>query len=229
MGHGDHDDPGADATKAFRVLHHEEADGVRYADSGVRPDGSLLPMDTLGPEGILGGLYPVPGRYAGYERSADDHQYIEAPQAAGEQPFTRVYARPADPRQASPSGASGGEPGRTQDYGRFPAVGYPEEPAVAGYPGEPSLVGYQGKPPVTLGRRLAGLRLDRWLIAGGSIAAAVAVVAVVAAFATAGGSSAARPATTQTATVHVTQPACTSPRMEGLPAPHNPLASVPGH
>ena len=58
-------------------------------------------------------------------------------------------------------------------------------------------------------RQLARLRLDRWLIAGGSLAAAVAVII---AFATAGGSAATpRSGTAQTGTTHAVQPACVSP------------------
>jgi hypothetical protein len=58
-------------------------------------------------------------------------------------------------------------------------------------------------------RQLARLRLDRWLIAGGSLAAAVAVIA---AFLTAGGSGAAPGyRTAQTGTTHVAQPVCVSP------------------
>jgi hypothetical protein len=61
--------------------------------------------------------------------------------------------------------------------------GYPDEALRGGYPAE-----------ATVARRLARLRPDRWIIAGGGHAAAVAVVI---AFATAGTSTAARPATTQ--------------------------------
>jgi hypothetical protein len=58
-------------------------------------------------------------------------------------------------------------------------------------------------------RQLARLRLDRWLIAGGSLAAAVAVII---AFATAGGSAVTRgTGTAQTGTTHAVQPACVSP------------------
>jgi hypothetical protein len=63
-------------------------------------------------------------------------------------------------------------------------------------------------------RRIAWLRLDRWLIAVGSLAAAVAVIV---AFATAGGSAATRGSgtrgsgTAQTGTTHGVQPACVSP------------------
>jgi hypothetical protein len=58
-------------------------------------------------------------------------------------------------------------------------------------------------------RQLARLRLDRWLIAGGSLAA---LVAVIVAFAVAGGSAATRGSgTAQTGATHAGQPACVSP------------------
>jgi hypothetical protein len=227
MGYADHDDPGADAPGAFgafRVVHHESADGIRYADSGVLPyadsgvppDDGLRPGDVPRPDGgriaddggrVAGGgrfpgagsradadtgAYPVIDWYAGYERFAGDQagdRPTAAPRMAGEQPFRRVYARPADPWEAS---SSGGEPGWMRDHGRRPG-----ESSLADYPAQ-----------VTLARRLAGLRPDRWIIAGGGLAAAVAVTI---AFATAGGSTATRPATTQSATGHVTPPACVSP------------------
>lgn len=252
MGYADHEDPGADALGAFgafRVVHHENADGIRYADSGVLPDADsgvppddgLRPGDVPRPGGgrVAGGdrfpgagsradadtgVYPVIDWYAGYERFAGGQagdQPTAAPLAAGEQPFRRVYARPADPRGAS---SPGGEPGRMRDHGRRPAAGYPDAPPRAGYAGRPPRVGYPDELPiagypgessladypadVTLARRLARLRPDRWIIAGGGLAAAVAVAI---AFATAGGSTATRPPTTQSATGHVTQPACVSP------------------
>jgi hypothetical protein len=238
MGYADHDDPGADAPGAFgafRAVHHENADDIRYADSGAPPGDGLRPdADT--------GAYPVIDWYAGYERFPGDQagdRPTAAPRTAGEQPFTRVYARPADPRGAS---SPGGEPGWMRDHGRRPAAGYPDDPPRTGYAGRPPRAGYAGRPPragyagqppragypdelpiagypgessladypaeVTLARRLARLRPDRWIIAGGGLAAAVAVAI---AFATAGGSTATRPATTQSATGHVTQPACVSP------------------
>jgi hypothetical protein len=190
MGYADHDDPGADAPGAFgafRVVHHESADGIRYADSGVLPY-----VDSGVPPDAGTGVYPVIDWYAGYERFAGDQagdRPTAAPRMAGEQPFRRVYARPADPWEAS---SSGGEPGWMRDHGRRPG-----ESSLADYPAQ-----------VTLARRLAGLRPDRWIIAGGGLAAAVAVTI---AFATAGGSTATRPATTQSATGHVTPPACVSP------------------
>lgn len=252
MGYADHDDPGADALGAFgafRVVHHENADGIRYADSGVLPyvDSGAPPGDGLRPGDVPHpdsgrvadggrfpgagsrpdadtGVYPVIDWYAGYERFPGDQagdRVAAAPRTAGEQPFTRVYARPADPRGAS---SPGGEPGWMRDHGRRPAAGYPDDPPRAGYAGRPPRAGYPDELPiagypgessladypaeVTLARRLARLRPDRWIIAGGGLAAAVAVTI---AFATAGGSTATRPPTTQSATGHVTQPACVSP------------------
>jgi hypothetical protein len=222
MGYADHDDPGADAPGAFgafRAVHHENADGIRYVDSGVSPY-----VDSGVPPDADTGVYPVIDWYAGYERFAGDQagdQPTAAPRTAGEQPFTRVYARPANPREAS---SPGGEPGWMRDLGRRPAAGYPDDPPraaytgrppragypdelpIAGYPGESSLADYPAD--VTPARRLARLRPDRWIIAGGGLAAAVATAI---AFATAGGSTATRPPTTQSATGHVTQPACVSP------------------
>jgi hypothetical protein len=280
MGYADHDDPGADAPGefgAFRAVHHEDADGIRYADSGVLPDDGLRPGDVPRPDGDRvadggrfpgagsradsdTGVYPVIDWYAGYEGFAGDQagdRPTAAPRTAGEQPFRRVYARPADPRGAP---SSGGEPGGMRDHGRRPTAGYPDAPPRAGYVGRPPRAGYPDELPfpgypdelpiagylselpipgypdelpiagylselpipgypdessladypaeVTLARRLAGLRPDRWIIAGGGLAAAVAVTI---AFATAGGSTATRPATTPSATGHVTPPACVSP------------------
>jgi hypothetical protein len=246
MGYPDHDDPGGDAPGAFRAFHHESADGIRYADSGVLPDDGPRLADAPRPDGDWfpdgaqirdhgrfadggrfpgagsradadTGVYPVIDRYAGYERLTGDQAGDRPTAAPGQQPFTRVYARPADPWEAS---SSGREPGWTRDHGRRPAAGYPDssrtghsdDPSRGGWPEDLSRGGYPAE--VTLGRRLAGLRLDRWIIAGGGLAAAVAVVI---AFATTGGSTAIRPATTQSATAHVTQPACTTPRTGGLP------------
>ncbi len=77
---------------------------------------------------------------------------------------------------------------------RPPAAGYP----MADDPGQASLAG-----------RLTRLRPDRWIIAGGSLAAAVAVVV---AFVMAGGSAATSGTRTgQTGTMHAAQPACVSP------------------
>jgi len=121
---------------------------------------------------------PAVDWYAGYERYAGE-QAGQATEAAGERFLTRVYARPADPRQGPPD----------DDPGRAP---------LADYPAMASLI-----------RQLARLRLDRWLIAGGSLAAAVAVII---AFATAGGSAATRGSgTAQTGSTHAVQPACVSP------------------
>ena len=161
------------------------------------PTGTGDFKDTSDPTGGVeffprGGVYPDRGGwypdgddtspavdwYAGYERYAGE-QAGQATEAAGERFLTRVYARPADPRQGPPD----------DDPGRAPLA---DHPAMA------SLI-----------RQLARLRLDRWLIAGGSLAAAVAVII---AFATAGGSAdTPRSGTAQTGTTHVVQPACVSP------------------
>lgn len=217
MGYADHEGPRADSTGMFGALHHESADGVQYADSGVLPaaphpgeaprlgetprrdTGSRLDADT--------GTYPVLDRYAGYERSGDDRAIVHH-EVAGDRPFNRVYARPADPGRTRPPGEVYGG---TRDRGWRPAAGYPNEVA----PPAEAMSGEVTPTHVTLTRRLAGLRPDRWVIAAGSLAAAVAVVV---AFATAGGSpatsggaSVTRPATTHTAAARVTQPACVSP------------------
>src|SRR6516162_3983857 len=128
------------------------------------PTGTGDFKDTSDPTGGVeffprGGVYPDRGGwypdgddtspavdwYAGYERYAGE-QAGQATEAAGERFLTRVYARPADPRQGPPE----------DDPGRAPLA---DHPAMA------SLI-----------RQLARLRLDRWLIAGGSLAAAVAVI-----------------------------------------------------
>jgi len=121
---------------------------------------------------------PAVDWYAGYEQYAGERAG-QAPEPAGERFLTRVYARPADPRQEPPDGD-------------------PERPPLADYPAMSSLI-----------RQLARLRLDRWLIAVGSLAAAVAVII---AFATSGGSAATpRSGTAQTGTTHAAQPVCVSP------------------
>jgi len=161
------------------------------------PTGTGDFKDTSDPTGGVeffprGGVYPDRGGwypdgddtspavdwYAGYERYAGE-QAGQDTEAAGERFLTRVYARPADPRQGPPDD----DPGRA---------------SLADYPAMASLI-----------RQLARLRLDRWLIAGGSLAAAVAVII---AFATAGGSAATRGSgTAQTGSTHAVQPACVSP------------------
>ena len=183
MGYEDHEDPGADATRAFRALRPPSVDGVRYADSGRlpdsgrRPDGGNISDGNRSPRAgwhpdTDTGTYPVLDWYAGYEGYADDQP--GQPQApAEERSFTRPYARPADPWAAPPSGHGPGKTG-------------------------PSLAA-----------RLARLRPDRWVLAGGGL---VATVAVIVAFATAGGSTVTPGArTAQTATTHSVQPACVSP------------------
>ena len=91
-----------------------------------------------------------------------------------------------------------------------PADGYPAD----GYPGGLPPAGYPARSPLAgrlalLAGRLARLRADRWVIAGGSLAAAAAVTV---AFVMAGGSAAAPGSGTgQTATTHATQPACVTP------------------
>ena len=139
--------------------------GAGYPDRGARyPDRD--------------GTSPAVDWYAGYEQYAGERAG-QAPEPAGERFLTRVYARPADPRQEPPDGD-------------------PERPPLADYPAMSSLI-----------RQLARLRLDRWLIAVGSLAAAVAVII---AFATSGGSAATpRSGTAQTGTTHAAQPVCVSP------------------
>jgi hypothetical protein len=198
-----------DASHRSGALWSESA----LSPTALRPDGGPLPDGGRGRGPGAGlradaetGTYPVLDRYAGYERFAGEPS--AQPEAAGERPFTRVYARPADPRRARLPGDD--DQRRTGRRGQPPAGRYPAESARAGYPAElprpdcPA-VGYPAA--AGLGSRLAGLRADRWIIAGGSLAATVAVVV---AFATAGGSATAHPATTRTAATHVTQPACVS-------------------
>lgn len=183
MEYGEHDGPGASSAWAFRRPGPANADGVRYADSGLLPD-RTLPAGDGRPDGGTcsrgGGHVPADGRFprvawypdadtgtypvldwhAGYERYAGDRS-ARPGAPAGERPLTRPYAGPADPRQARPA-----------------------DDAI--------------EPPLTA--RLSRLRPDRWILAGGSLAAAVAVVV---AFATAGGSTAPVPA-------KAGQPACVS-------------------
>jgi hypothetical protein len=203
MGYPEHDGPGADATRAFPVFRPPGADGIRYADSGLRPD-STLPPDADA------GTYPVLDRYAGYERYADDQP--GQPQAAAEEhSFTRAYARPANPRQAPPSS-------HDQDpWSRGPRPAALPPLADLAWAQPPSADSASDRGPLgehaqelPLAARLARLRLDRWILVGGGLAATVAVVV---AFATAGGSSTATPGarTAQTATTHTVQPACVSP------------------
>src|SRR5579875_3872816 len=75
MGRADRDDPKADAAGMRWALHHESADGIRYADSGVLPgdslhlDGDSLHLDNASRPGsgqILGsGHFPEDGRICG--------------------------------------------------------------------------------------------------------------------------------------------------------------------
>jgi hypothetical protein len=149
--------------------------GEGYANGGAEyPDGE----DTS----------PAVDWYAGYEHYASEPAG-QVPEAAGERFLTRVYARPADPRQGPPDG----DPERPSLDPEGPSLD-PQRPPLEDYPAMSSLI-----------RRLARLRLDRWLIAGGSFAAAVAVII---AFATA---ATPRSGTAQTGTTHVVQPACVSP------------------
>lgn len=187
---------------------------ARTRASGLLPDGAPLPDGGRGRDPGAGsradaetGMYPALDRYAGYERFAGEPS--AQPEAARERPFTRVYARPADPRRARRPGDE--HQRRTGRHGQPPAGRYPAESARASYPAESPrpdcpAAGYPAA--AGLGFRLARLRADRWIIAGGSLAATVAVVV---AFVTAGGSAAAHPATTRTAATHVIQPACVSP------------------
>jgi hypothetical protein len=175
--------------------------GEFFPRDGWYPDRGAESPDRGGWYPDRDGTAPAVDWYAGYEQYAGERAG-QAPEPAGERFLTRVYARPADPRQGLPDGNPGrppdGNPGRPPDDDT-------ERLPLADYPAMSSLI-----------RRLARLRLDRWLIAGGSLAAAVAVIV---AFATAGGSgamprgTAATPGsgTAQTGTTHVVQPVCVSP------------------
>jgi hypothetical protein len=111
---------------------------------------------------------------------------------AGEPPAPAADRRPARPPEVD------------HDRARPVPAGYPLVlRELAGSPAEGPSPG-----------RLARLRPDRWILAGGGLAA---MVAVVVAFATAGGSAAntaktAQTATAQTATAHAVLPGCVSPR-----------------
>ncbi len=183
--------------------------GNAFPDGGAAPGGGFqrggreLDADT--------GIYPVDDWYAGYEqyaREQDDRPGQPSAAAAGEQPLIRTYARPADPREAP--GSAGEWPAASHPPGDHPADGHPAD----GHPGGLPLAGYPARSPLAgrlalLAGRLARLRADRWVIAGGSLAAAAAVIV---AFVMAGGSAAAPGSgTAQTATTHATQPACVTP------------------
>ncbi len=178
----------------MEVSHHADRGGLLMDTSQLT--GASDPADGGGWYADGGGWYadgeaganPAGANPAGANLAGDRYAGYEryAGERAG-QPWTpdedrfltRVYATPADPREVPPDDDQGGR-------------------RAAGPPAGSSLVS-----------RLARLRLDRWLIAVGSLAAAVAVIA---AFVTAGGSAAAPgPSMTQTGTTHAAQPACVSP------------------
>ena len=201
MGYPDHgEDPEADATGAFRAFRPSSADGIQYADSGRLPDGRLpdgrLPDGRL-PDGrrwAAGGNVPDEGGFpqAGW--------YPDADTGTGTYPLLDWYAgyeRYSGEQPGRPQAAAGEHP-FTRPYVR------PADPWDALPP--------ENAPGTTwssLAVRLSRLRPDRWVLAGGGLAAAVAVIV---AFATAGGSTATPAArTAQTATTHSVQPACASP------------------
>lgn len=228
MRYAEHEGPGDDATRTFRALRTPATDGVRYADSGSVPDrGGRFALAGWQPRAD-DDTYPAPDLYAGYEEYAG-----EPPEAAPERSLTRVYARPADPRQGPRPGDAPRPPGREPVLQR-------REPAPTGRPlaagspgeishgdraprlplGEPAPEPWLGEsapepwlaadaPRGTLAGRLSRMRADRWVLAAGGLAAAAAVTI---AFVTAGGSGAAgQSGTARTAPVTATRPACVSP------------------
>lgn len=185
MEYGEHDRPGTSATGAFRRPGPANADGVRYADSGSLPDRTLPADDALpgdgGARSRVGGHVPADGRFprVAWYPDADTGSYPVLDWRAG-------YERYADALSAQPRAAAG-ERSLTRPYAG------PADPRQARPAGDVI--------ESPLAARLSRLRPDRWILAGGSLAAAVAVVV---AFATAGGSSAPVPA-------KAGQPACVSP------------------
>jgi hypothetical protein len=195
MDYAEHDGPRAGATSgAFWPSGPHSSNGVRYADSGrFAPTDWYPDADT--------GIYPVLDGYPGYQRYA------------GEPPAPGAHQRPVRPPELDH------DPAHLAPVGYLPAhlapVGYlPARQAPAGYlPVRDELAGSlaAGPPP----GRLARLRPDRWILAIGGLAAAVAVIV---AFATAGGSTTAntaktaQTATTRTATTHAVLPGCVWPR-----------------
>ncbi len=99
MGRADRDDPKADAAGMRWALHHESADGIRYADSGVLPgdslhlDGDSLHLDNASRPGsgqILGsGHFPEDGRICGSAPFPDGGHspFPDSGQAPGATPF----------------------------------------------------------------------------------------------------------------------------------------------
>ena len=149
----------------------------RPAHGKRRPRGGRVSGGRAGLDGDTG-IYPVADWYAGYEQYAREQDDRPGqPAAAEEQPLIRAYARPTDPREAP--GHAGERPAIGYPPGDHPADGYPAGLPLADYPARSPLAG-----------RLVRLQADRWLIAGGSLAA---VAAVVVAFVMAGGSGPAAP------------------------------------
>jgi hypothetical protein len=209
--------------------------GDRFAESGGDAEGSASdafpPVGAYSGEGfpaagqdVAGdtGDYPMDDWYAGYEQYAgeEDDRPGQRRTAAEEETLVRTYARPADPREAA------GFAGQPSVTGQPPAAGQPTGDRLdgghqdGGYQDELSLADYADRS--SLAGRIVRLRPDRWLIAGGGLAAATAVVV---AFVMAGGSgsaampgSAARPgsgtaqtATMQSAAAHASPPVCVTP------------------
>ena len=183
-------------------------DGGASPGEGFQRGGRELAADT--------GSYPVDDWYAG-ARAVRRRTGRSAWSAVGcggwEQPLVRAYARQADPREAP--GSAGERPTASQPPGDHPADGHSADGHPAdGHPGGLPPAGYPARSPLAgrlalLAGRLARLRADRWVIAGGSLAAAAAVIV---AFVMAGGSAAAPGSGTgHTATTHATQPACVTP------------------
>jgi hypothetical protein len=207
-------------------------EGAPPPDDDRLPKGAPPPDDSRLPDADTG-TFPVLDWYAGYERYADDQSGQS--QAGAEEPsFTRAYARPADPRQAPPSSHDQDPPtSHDQDpptsHDQDPPTSHDQDPwsrgsRPAALPPLTDLASAQLPPAdfasdrhslgehaqeLPLAARLARLRPDRWILAGGGLAATVAVIV---AFTTAGGSTATPGArTAQTATLHTIQPACVSP------------------
>jgi hypothetical protein len=185
MDYAEHDGPRAAATSGAFWPSGP------HSANGVRyADSGRFPRAGWHPDADTG-IYPVLDGYPGHQRFA------------GEPPAPGAHQRLARP------------PELDHDQAHLAPVGYPPaRRAPAGYPpalGELAGFPAAGPPP----GRLARLRPDRWILAIGGLAAAVAVIV---AFATAGGSTTAntaktaQTATTRTATTHAVLPGCVWPR-----------------